>query len=121
MITEHNFTEIFCIADDFCKVFDTQMAKYSFKAERKRKYHRQSRMSKAEIMVIMILFHSSYTESSSAEAQRPCPAKYHLPTTAYSFSTSSPNSRARCSNSRASPSKTAPPGAPPTDPQKKKF
>lgn len=51
MITEHNFTEIFCIADDFCKVFDTQMAKYSFKAERKRKYHRQSRMSKAEISV----------------------------------------------------------------------
>ena len=35
------------------------MAKYSFKAERKRKYHRESRMSKAEIMVIMILFHSS--------------------------------------------------------------
>ena len=35
------------------------MAKYTFKAERKRKYHRESRMSKAEIMVIMILFHSS--------------------------------------------------------------
>ena len=34
--------EIFCIADDFCKVFDAQMAKYSFKAERKRKYHRES-------------------------------------------------------------------------------
>ena len=28
-------------------------------AERKRKYHRESHMSKAEIMVIMILFHSS--------------------------------------------------------------
>ena len=51
--------EIFCIADDFCKVFDAQMAKYTFKAERKRKYHRESHMSKAEIMVIMILFHSS--------------------------------------------------------------
>ena len=24
--------EIFCIADDFCKVFDAQMAKYTFKA-----------------------------------------------------------------------------------------
>ena len=34
--------EIFCIADDFCKVFDAQMAKYSFKAERKRKYHHES-------------------------------------------------------------------------------
>ena len=46
--------EIFCIADDFCKVFDAQMVKYTFKTERKRKYHRESRMSKAEIMVIMI-------------------------------------------------------------------
>ena len=59
MITEDKVTEIFCIADDFCKVFDAQMAKYTFKAERKRKYHRESRMSKTEIMVIMILFHSS--------------------------------------------------------------
>ena len=33
--------------------------RFGFKAERKRKYHRESRMSKAEIMVIMILFHSS--------------------------------------------------------------
>ena len=55
LITENKVTEIFCIADDFCKVFDAQMAKYTFKAERKRKYHRESRMSKAEIMVIMIL------------------------------------------------------------------
>ena len=59
MITEDKVTEIFCIADYFCKVFDAQMEKYTFKAERKRKYHRESRMSKAEIMVIMILFHSS--------------------------------------------------------------
>ena len=35
------------------------MAKYTSKAERKHKYHREGRMSKAEIMVIMILFHSS--------------------------------------------------------------
>ena len=59
MITEDKVTEIFCIADDFCKVYDAQMAKYTFKAEGKRKYHRESRMSKAEIMIIMILFHSS--------------------------------------------------------------
>ena len=39
MVTEDKITEIFCIADDFCKVFDAQMAKYTFKAERKRKYH----------------------------------------------------------------------------------
>ena len=29
MITEDKVTEIFCIADDFCKDFDTQMAKYT--------------------------------------------------------------------------------------------
>ena len=59
MITEDKVTEIFCIADYFCKVFDAQMAKYTFKVERKRKYLRESRLSKEEIMVIMILFHSS--------------------------------------------------------------
>lgn len=29
MFTEDNVTEIFCIADDFCKFFDAQMKKYS--------------------------------------------------------------------------------------------
>ena len=48
MITEDKVTEIFCVADDFCKVFDAQMAKYTFKAVGKRKYHRESRMSKAK-------------------------------------------------------------------------
>ena len=45
MITEDKVTEIFCIADDFCKVFDAQMAKYTFKAVGKRKYHRESQKS----------------------------------------------------------------------------
>ena len=44
MISEDKFTEIFCIADDFNKVFDAQMEKYMFKAERKRKYHCESRI-----------------------------------------------------------------------------
>ncbi len=59
MITEDKVTEIFCIADDFCKVFDAQMEKYTIKSNLKRKYHRESTMSKAEIMVIIILFHIS--------------------------------------------------------------
>ena len=33
MISEDKVTEIFYIADDFCKVFDAQMAKYTYKAE----------------------------------------------------------------------------------------
>lgn len=36
MITEDKVTEIFCIADDFCKVFDAQMAKYTYMPENKR-------------------------------------------------------------------------------------
>lgn len=38
MFTEDKNIEIFCIADDFCKVFDAQMAKYTFKTDKKRQY-----------------------------------------------------------------------------------
>ncbi len=56
MITEDKVTELFCIADDFCKFFDAMMEKYTLKADKKRQYHRKSTMSKAEILVIMIFF-----------------------------------------------------------------
>ena len=59
MITEDKVRELFCIADDFCKFFDAMMEKYTLKADKKRQNHRKSTMSKAEIMVIMILFHDS--------------------------------------------------------------
>ena len=55
MITEDKVTEIFCMADDFCKFFDAMVAKYTLKPTGKRKYHRDSTMSKAEVMLIMIL------------------------------------------------------------------
>lgn len=35
MFTEDKITEIFCICDDFCKVFDAQMAKYTFSDDEK--------------------------------------------------------------------------------------
>ena len=54
MITEAKVTEIFCMADDFCKFFDAMTAKYALKPTGKRKYHRSSTMSKAEVMLIMI-------------------------------------------------------------------
>ena len=47
------------MADNFCKFFDAMTAKYTLKPTGKRKYHRSSTMSKAEVMVIMILFHDS--------------------------------------------------------------
>ena len=59
MITENKVIEIFCMADDFCKFFDTMMTKYTLPSTTKRKYHRDSTMSKAEIMLILILFHDS--------------------------------------------------------------
>ena len=59
MVAEDKTTEIFCMADDFCKFFDAITAKYTLKPTGKRKYHRSSTMSKAEVMLIMILFHDS--------------------------------------------------------------
>ena len=59
MITKDKVAEIFCMADDFCKFFDAMTAKYTLKPTGKRKYHRNSTMSKAEVMLIMILFHDS--------------------------------------------------------------
>lgn len=53
MITEDKVTEIFCMADDFCKFFDVMVAKYTLKPTGKRKYHRDSTMSKAEVMLII--------------------------------------------------------------------
>ena len=47
------------MADNFCKLFDAITAKYTLKPTGKRKYHRSSTMSKAEVMLIMILFHTS--------------------------------------------------------------
>ena len=59
MLTADKVTELFCMADDFCKFFDKMTEKYTLKSENKRSYHRDFTMSKAEIMLIMILFHDS--------------------------------------------------------------
>ena len=45
------------MADDFCKFFDAMTLKHTLKPTGKRKYHQNSTMSKAEVMLIMILFH----------------------------------------------------------------
>ena len=51
MFTDDKITEIFCLADDFCKFFDSQVKKYTLPnqscSENKRKYHREPTMSKA--------------------------------------------------------------------------
>ena len=50
MITEDKVTEIFCMADDFCKFFDAMTAEYTLKPTGKRKYHRNSTTTKVEVM-----------------------------------------------------------------------
>lgn len=59
MITEDKVTELFYIADDFCKFFDAMMARYKIKCSSRRHYHLDSMLSKSEVMLIMILFHDS--------------------------------------------------------------
>ena len=59
MFTEDKVTEIFFMADEFCIFFDSRMEKYALRDHKKRIYHRESTMSKSEIMVIIILFHNS--------------------------------------------------------------
>ena len=47
------------MADDFCMFFDAMTAKYTLKPTRKRKYHRSPTMSKAEVVLIIIIIHDS--------------------------------------------------------------
>ena len=65
MITEDKVTEIFCMADDFCKIYEKFIKVNGLSPKRdrrKREYHREPRLSDAEVMTIMILLHfSGYT------------------------------------------------------------
>ena len=58
MFPEFKVTEIYCMADDFCKEFTLQQAKYMIEDKNTRHRNKPNRMSDAEIMVILILFHS---------------------------------------------------------------
>ncbi|MCL6748073.1 IS982 family transposase [Prevotella sp. TCVGH] len=79
IITEDKVTEIFCMADDFCNFFDAMMAKYMVKPANKRKYHRDCTMSKAEIMLIMILFYDSgYRCLKHFYLEKVCKHLHHL-------------------------------------------
>ena len=79
MLTADKVTELFCMADDFCKFFDMMTAKYTLKSKKKRAYHRDSTMSKAEIMLIMILFHdSSYRCLKHFYLEKVCKHLRHL-------------------------------------------
>ena len=54
MITEDKITDLFCIADDFCKFFDTMRSKNTLKSSVKLNYHRDSMLSNSEVMLIIV-------------------------------------------------------------------
>ena len=58
MFPESKVTEIYCMADDFCKEFTLQQKKYMIKDMKTMHRNKPNRMSDTEIMVILILFHS---------------------------------------------------------------
>lgn len=59
MITTDKVIKLFFLADTFCMLFDIMTARYTQKNTVKHSYHRVSTFSKAEIMLIFILFHYS--------------------------------------------------------------
>lgn len=61
-IDNDKITEIFCKADDFCRIYDRFIKVNGLAPKRdrsKRRYHRDGGLSDAEVMTIMILFHLS--------------------------------------------------------------
>ena len=57
MITENKITEIFCLADDFCKYFSSELKKHQL-CDGKKHRNKPGRLSDAEVITILILFHS---------------------------------------------------------------
>ena len=59
MIAESKVTEIFCMADDFCKEFEVEMAKNALPSspEAPKCRRRKRMMSDAEVISILIRFH----------------------------------------------------------------
>lgn len=58
MFSEAKVTEIYCMADDFCKEFTLQQEKYMFKESNHKHRNKLNRMNNVEIMVIPVLSNS---------------------------------------------------------------
>ena len=58
MLTNDKITEIFCIADDFCKEFAQEFKNLKkLPDDGKKRRNRSCEMSDSEIMTILLLFH----------------------------------------------------------------
>lgn len=58
MFSEGKITGIYCMADDFCKEFSKCQEKYLIEDKTRCHRNKTNRLNDAEIMVILILFHS---------------------------------------------------------------
>ena len=57
MITGDKITEIFCLADDFCKYFSSELKKHQI-SDGKVHRNKPGRLSDAEVITMLIIFHS---------------------------------------------------------------
>ena len=58
MLSESKITEIYCMADDFCKFFNETVKKHTFQvSDGKRHRDKPNRLSDAEVITILIAFH----------------------------------------------------------------
>ena len=59
MLSDGKITEIFCLADDFCKFFNNTVKKHSLESNDGKKHRdKPNKLSNAEVITIMIMFHS---------------------------------------------------------------
>ena len=65
-MTTANLGEIFCILDDFCKIFEPEIKKHTL-SDGKRHRNRSCRMSDSEIMTILVLFHKAFPHQMSSK------------------------------------------------------
>jgi hypothetical protein len=58
MISSHKVTEIYFIIDELFKAFDALIRDYSLQEAKTGKRNRKFTMSRSEVMIVLILFHS---------------------------------------------------------------
>ena len=88
MITEDKITDIFCIADDFCKEFNAEIEKKAVLPanDGKKRRNRPTRMSESEMITIMLAFHfNSFRNFKHYYCQCVCKTWKHLFPAALSY------------------------------------
>lgn len=62
MLSDCKVTEIFCLADDFCKYFNNTVKKHTLESNDGKKHRdKPNKLSNAEVITIMIMLDSPQT------------------------------------------------------------